>query len=658
MQRVLRRTIRTSPLALLAFPIVTWNHIEHRWLILYFGVTTCSSAATEFLFYLEDQAQRGGTSNFLSFQRRMRINMATTSVIWGSITWMIGGKPDWVGALAAVYVVAFIAANMVYNAPSNRLFMTYHLPLIGNSILGFVVVGGTTGRVWAAAVLGFGVSAVIMHKELHRVFRGAVQREVVNFDLTEELRRRQAEIEHSNGLLLHEATHDSLTGLPNRALFGRCLEMAVDEANRTGKSVTVLLIDVDRFKVVNDSLGHGAGDEILMQFAERSRSLLSDDCMMARLGGDEFAVLLSRRIHSQSDAVAVGEQFRKLCKEPFVIGGRQLTVSVSVGISRGGDRGEKAMDLLRQADGAMYRAKRLGRDRSENFDLSLRDEMDRKLDREIDVRSALSKGEIIAFFQPVVDLTTGEIVAVESLARWNHPLEGILPPFRFLETLEDCGLGPQLLKVMLGKASELLSDARTARIVLPENFRVWVNFNPNTARRDMESIESLAKVLGLDLTRLGVEVTERSVLLDIEGAARVLNRLKAVGVESALDDFGTGHSSLSLLQRLPVDVVKIDRSFVRDIAEDPRDLTLVTAIAGLAVDLGLGVVAEGVETVEQHSILSRLGLTNAQGYLYSPAVGPEQILTWLRDGPPWARAWANSPDRDFDEGIASDAIHA
>ena len=153
-------------------------------------------------------------------------------------------------------------------------------------------------------------------------------------------------------------------------------------------------------------------------------------------------------------------------------------------------------------------------------------------------------------------------------------------------------------------------------------------------------------------------MTERSVLHDIEGAARVLNRLKAVGVESALDDFGTGHSSLSLLQRLPVDVVKIDRSFVRDIAEDPRDLTLVTAIAGLAVELGLGVVAEGVETVEQHSILSRLGLTNAQGYLYSPAVRPEQILTWLRDGPPWARTWPTSSDMDLDEGMASDALYA
>ncbi len=666
MQRVLRRTIRTSPVALLAFPLVTWNYIDHRWLILYFSATSAVSLITELQFFLEERAQRRGTSNFTRFRRQIAINQGLTSAIWGSISWMTGGTPDWVGALAAIYVVAYVAANMVFNAPSNRLFRVYQIPLLMSAVSGFLIFNGTAGRVWAAAVLGFGLSALIMHHELHEVFRGAVHREVANSDLTEELQQRQGEVERSNALLLHEATHDSLTGLPNRALFARTLEQAVDDSHRTGNNVSILLIDVDRFKVVNDSLGHGAGDEILIQFAERSRSVLSKGSMMARLGGDEFAVLLSNDDCSPTSEVAAGERFRQLCTEPFSIGGRQLTVTVSVGIARGGDRGESATDLLRQADVALYRAKRLGRDRSENFDLSLRDEMDRKLDQEIEVRSALAGGEMIAYFQPVVELATREIVAVEALVRWAHPTEGILPPARFLETLEDCGLGPQLLKVMLRKAAELLSDVDHEGITLPEGFRVWVNFDPGSARRDMETIESLADVIGLDVTRLGVEVTERSVLNDIEGAASILNRLKALGVESALDDFGTGHSSLSLLQQLPVDVVKIDRSFIRDIAEDPRDLTLVTAIAGLAADLGLGVVAEGIETIEQQRILSGLGLEKAQGYLYSPPVGPKQILTWLRDGTPWpkpkspdsAAAITDSATEMDDEDIATDALYA
>ena len=660
-QRVLRRTIRTSPLGLLAFPIVTWRDVDHRWLILYFSATSVVSLLTELQFHLEGRAQKRGTHNFESFQRRIATNMLLTSPLWGSISWMTGGTPEWVGALAAIYVVAYMAANMVFNAPSNILFVTYQVPLIGSAIFGFLVFGGASGRVWAAAVLGFGVSATILHKELHAVFRGAVHREVANFDLTEELKHRQAEIERSNSMLRHEATHDSLTGLPNRALFARTLEGAVTDSRRTGDCVSLLLIDVDRFKVVNDSLGHGAGDEILIQFADRSRSLLTMGWMMARLGGDEFAVLLAGDVASAADALEAGECFRTLCAEPFTIGGRQLTVSISVGIARGGDRGESATDLLRQADVALYRAKRLGRDRSEAFDLSLRGEMDRKLDQEIDVRSALANGEMIGFFQPVVDLGTGEIVAVEALVRWNHPSEGILPPSRFLETLEDCGLGPQLLKVMLAKAAELLADVKRAGVVLPDGFRVWVNFDPGSARRDMETIDSLAEVIGLDLTRLGVEVTERSVMNDIDSAASVLNRLKMLGVESALDDFGTGHSSLSLLQQLPVDAVKIDRSFIRDIAEDPRDLTLVTAIAGLASDLGLGVVAEGIETVEQQRILSGLGIGKAQGYIYSPPVGPEQILQWLRNGSPWPKP---APERseaasdDEENEIAIEALFA
>ena len=654
MQRILRRTIRSSPFGLLVFPITTWNYVEHRWLLLYFGATATISVLTEVQLFLEDRAQRNGTADFATFHRRITINQALTSAIWGSITWMTGGTPTWVGALAAIYVVAYVAANMVFNAPSNWLFTIYQIPLVTTATLGFLLFNGSPGRIWAAAIMGFGVSAIVLHKELHQVFRDAVHREVINTDLTQQLKHRQADVERSNALLLHEATHDSLTGLPNRALFARTLEEAVSDAHRSSHCVSVLLIDVDRFKVVNDSLGHGAGDEILTQFADRSRTILSGKCMMARLGGDEFAVLLSDDVCSTSLALGAGESFRQLCDEPFIVGGRSLTVTVSVGIARGGDRGETATDLLRQADVALYRAKRLGRDRSENFDLSLSDEMDRKLDREIEVRSAMAKGQLVAYFQPVVELATGTMVAVESLVRWNHPTEGILPPGRFLETLEDCGLGPQLLKVMLRNASNLLNDAKQAGITLPDRFRVWVNFDPSTARRDMETVEALAESFGLDLARLGVEVTERSVLNDIEGAAAVLTRLKLRGVKSALDDFGTGHSSLSLLQRLPVDVVKIDRSFVRDIAEDPRDLTLVTAIAGLAADLGLGVVAEGVETIEQKSILARLALQSAQGYLYSPAVEGGQILTWLRDGP----SWAVTAPSDSDEGSATDALFA
>ena len=634
MQRLLRRITRTAPAGVAAFLLAAWREVDHRWLLAYGGWALTMCIVTDRQIAYETRARAAGRSRFRTAVRLLGLNMAVSAVGWGTVTWMVGGRAPWVQAAASVYVVGYIAANMVFNAPTRWLFHVFQVPLVVSAVTGLLITGGALGHLMAAVITVFALNAASLHAELHKVYAEAVGREVGNADLVEQLREQQQATESLNARLAHDATHDVLTGLANRLLFQEHLEHALAQARRQGALVHVLYLDLDRFKVINDSLGHGAGDQLLAQFANRVRPLLRAADVFARLGGDEFTVLLADA-DDGVEALHVARRIQQACATPFWISGRQVVTSVSIGVAQNADLGDSADDLLRQADVALYRAKERGRNRVESFDDSLRALLDRKLDDELAVRAAVAAGEIVAWFQPEVELATGRIVGVEALARWIHPVEGVLLPGRFLPVIEECGLEGVLLRTMVRQSGQMVLELEQAGLLDPD-FRVWVNMNPDDgSARNTDELRVFTERLGLSPSRFGVEVTERALMRDLSGAQHHLEALKEMGVAVALDDFGTGHSSLALLQTLQVDVVKIDRSFVRDVTDDERDRALVLAIVRLTRDLGLATVAEGVETEAQEQFLAEAGCRVGQGFRYSPAVPAEVLGAMLRDGVPW-----------------------
>jgi diguanylate cyclase (GGDEF)-like protein/PAS domain S-box-containing protein len=450
---------------------------------------------------------------------------------------------------------------------------------------------------------------------------------VVARDITD--RRRQEEE------LAHQATHDTLTGLPNRSLFMALLEQAGEALERRPGSVGVLFFDLDRFKVVNDSLGHLAGDELLRHAADRLRHALRPGDVLARLGGDEFTVLLTDV--DEASAVEIAERLQVALAPPVVLDGKEFGVSASIGIVVTSSP-LPPTELLRRADAAMYRAKELGRNRTCTFDEDLLTDAFERLELEQELRTAIESGQLRVHYQPEVDTLTGGLTGAEALVRWDHPARGLLPAGAFVPAAEENGL-----VVPLG--SWVLEDAcRTAagwceRELLPEQFVVRVNLSARQLDRPglaAEVVDVLRRT-GLPPGRLCLEVTETSLMRDAAQGLAALTELHAVGVMLAIDDFGTGYSSLGFLKRFPLDVLKIDRSFVDGLPDDADDVAIVTTILGLARSLGLTVTAEGVETEQQRRALVDLGCRYAQGYLFArpmPADGLEELLVAAVDDPP------------------------
>ena len=432
------------------------------------------------------------------------------------------------------------------------------------------------------------------------------------------IERTNEELLAVNARLSHQAEHDALTGLANRVLFRSHLDRAMVRAVETDLDVAVLFFDVDRFKVVNDSLGHGVGDQLLIAVAERIRGCIGDGAVCARLGGDEFIVLVSD-FDDPAVAIATGDRIRGRMREPFSLGNRHVRVSASIGIAIGCTGRDSADDLMRYADAALYRAKALGRDRVEVFDESLRASLSRRLDDEADLRRGFEACEIVMWYQPEIDLATGAIVGAEALARWIHPQRGTLLAGEFVPMAEDCGMLHRLGEVT---AYDTAAACLGLRDHTPPGFRLRVNVSAVQIMmpRLLDWYLAFAARVGLDPTSMAFEVTETAVVSDIESAGQWLNRARAAGIAVSLDDFGTGYSSLALLARLPLDGVKIDLSFVRTMGTNPAALAVVTATIELARVLGLEVVAEGVETIEQAESLRGLGVRRAQGFLYAPAV--------------------------------------
>jgi diguanylate cyclase (GGDEF)-like protein/PAS domain S-box-containing protein len=424
------------------------------------------------------------------------------------------------------------------------------------------------------------------------------------------------------------ALHDALTGLPNRILLQDRLLQAIALAARNHKRVTVMMIDLDRFKHVNDSLGHYVGDRLLEAVSARVKGCLRESDIVARLGGDEFAVALPLAASDQ-DSEQVARKILAAIVEPFEIEGHELHINSSIGISHYPTDGENPGALLQAADSAMYEAKAKGRGKLCFCTPGLNEEAKRRQKLEVDLHKAVAREEFVLFYQPMVSTDTGQITAMEALLRWNHPEEGLISPNQFIPVLEELGLmaevGRWVLLTACGQNVEWQREGLTS-------IRMAVNVSAQQFHRgNIVSIvtEALDKT-GLDPKWLELEITESLTLDDTENTIRIMHDLKRLGISLSLDDFGTGWSSLAYLRRFPLNRIKIDRSFMRDVVSQPAAEAVVRGILSLARNLGLDCVGEGVETTQQLDYLHKQMCTEIQGYLYSPALPPGDCTQLMR----------------------------
>jgi diguanylate cyclase (GGDEF)-like protein/PAS domain S-box-containing protein len=468
--------------------------------------------------------------------------------------------------------------------------------------------------------------------EVHETHQDGESRCIVSVrDLTEHQRTQEK--------LQYLANYDSLTGLPNRALFRDRLQQAMQRAQRSGQPMALMFLDLDRFKVVNDSLGHEVGDRLLCHVAETlTRCLRQGDSVgreghgepftLSRLGGDEFTVIVEG-IGGVEDAALIARRLLDALVVPFPVGDEELHVSASIGISMYPVDDVDLDGMIRHTDMAMYRSKSLGRNTFSFFSDDLNAAVGARLSLEGNLRRALERKEFVLFYQPKADLVTGRVTGVEALIRWHAPGRGMVPPDRFIAVLEDTGLIVPVGAWVIRAACKQLTE--WDKMGLPP-INMAVNLSARQLRHPylVALVEDTLRETGIEAARLELELTESLLMEDTEVNKGVLAAFSRLGVRLAIDDFGTGHSSLSYLRRLEVDTLKIDRSFVTAIPNDPEDCAIATAVLALGQSLQMKVVAEGVETEEQAEFLRNLGCGEMQGWLLSRALPAHQMAEWLR----------------------------
>jgi diguanylate cyclase (GGDEF)-like protein/PAS domain S-box-containing protein len=431
------------------------------------------------------------------------------------------------------------------------------------------------------------------------------------------------------------AFHDSLTGLPNRALFEDRLRVALAQSHRSREKLAVMFLDIDRFKLVNDTLGHTGGDRLLKAVAEDLSAVVREGDTVARVGGDEFTILLPS-INEEGDALAAAERILEAMKRPRQLDGQEFTVTTSIGLTLSPQDGVDAETLLRNADTAMYRAKESGRDNYQSFTPAMNAAVIQRLSLETDLRHALERDELIVYYQPISDVATGEICGAEALIRWNHPTRGIIDPGEFIPLAEETGLIIPVGEFVLREACQQVRKWHDAGHTA---MRVSVNLSARQLQHKsiVHAVHDAYLASGIPAEALQLEITEGDVMTNVEFIIAVLHGIRRLGVGIAVDDFGTGYSSLSYLKRFPIDSVKIDRSFVRDLGTDPNDAAIVTTVIAMARNLNLRVIAEGVETLEQLEFLRHRGCDEFQGYYTSRPVDSRAFDRLLKPKAPRAK---------------------
>jgi diguanylate cyclase (GGDEF)-like protein len=430
----------------------------------------------------------------------------------------------------------------------------------------------------------------------------------------------------------HLAYHDALTDLPNRSLLEDRLTTALAQAHRKSRMLALLYLDLDRFKRVNDTLGHSLGDHILQSVAERLTSIVREADTVARVGGDEFTILLPE-ISQAQDAIDVADRILRELRRPVMVDHRELPATTSMGIAFYPDDAEEADTLLRNADIAMYRAKEQGRDNYQLYTAAMNARIAERFAVENDLRRALDRNEFVVYYQPQVDLSSQQIVGVEALVRWEHPTRGLMLPADFIPVAEESGLIVPLGEWVLRTACAQAKAWQEAGLP-PIRLAVNLSGRQFQQRNLGEMVERALNETSLEPRYLQLEITETVVMHDMDFTIATLNNLKAMGIQIAIDDFGCGHSSLNYLKRLPIDDVKIDRSFVHDLATDPSDAAIVGSVVAMTRELNLNVVAEGVETEEQLAFLKERQCDVVQGFLFSRPVPPDAVEKIIASGTP------------------------
>ena len=481
------------------------------------------------------------------------------------------------------------------------------------------------------------------HRVLHKEggFRWMLSRGVAVYDPSGNVLRMAG----SQTDITEGKVSDPLTGLPNRLLFIDRVGRLVKQAKRRKDHLfAVLFMDLDGFKMINDSMGHLIGDQLLVGVANRlEKCLRSTDTVarlgetftVARLGGDEFTVVLDH-IKDPSDAKRAADRMMKALASPFILGGKEVFTSVSIGIALGNSSYEQPEDILRDADTAMYRAKSLGKARYEVFDADMRASVMARLQLETDLRHALEREEFRNFYQPIVNLASGDIVGFEALLRWEHPKRGLLGPEEFIPVAEETGLIRELGWWNLREACRQISEWR-ANLAEHPDLTISVNLSAKQFLQAnlVDDIGKLLRELALPAEALKLEITESTVMADPAAAVEMLQQIKALGIRLAIDDFGTGYSSLSYLHRFPLDTLKIDRSFISGMGDDGEGMEIARTILPMANNLRLDVVAEGVETVQQVAMLRKLHCKYAQGFYFSKPLSAEGTAALLAGDLTW-----------------------
>ncbi|MFI4890088.1 MAG: putative bifunctional diguanylate cyclase/phosphodiesterase [Steroidobacterales bacterium] len=435
-------------------------------------------------------------------------------------------------------------------------------------------------------------------------------------------------LEAANQELRHLATHDALTGLPNRVLLDDRLDQAVAHAERYGKTFALMLCDLDRFKLINDSMGHGAGDQLLQEVARRLTSVVRNIDTVARIGGDEFVIVLSPPANA-ADAEDVARRALETMQPPVEIGGISIHASPSIGIAYFPADATTVQSLIAHADAAMYAAKQVGRNKVQSYAPGMNAGTQEKVRLESELHTALAMQQFELHFQPKIDIRTGAVNSAEALVRWRHPQRGLIPPANFIPLAEECGLigriGDWVVREACRQGRAWQDDG------LPR-LRIAVNLSASQfrARYLVETIRSALADANFEPRSLEVEITESTVMSDPEESIRTLERLSEMGVLISVDDFGTGYSSMGYLRRLPIDKLKIDRSFINEITARADDASIVQAIVSLAHSLNLKVIAEGVETTAQLDFLKSIGCDQYQGYHFSQPLPAREFAALMR----------------------------
>lgn len=651
----------------LVIALLLFGRVESPLVILWVAVTWISVAVRLFILWQYRKAPDG--VKVITWATRYILASLLAGIAWADLALLLYLHDDFIlQILVFTIIIAVIAASVPVLSPLLPALHTYLLPPAIVLTLTMFSKGGQIDFLLGLGLIIFTALMLTTAKNINQKLHKTLLLEKQNKDLILELsaeidQRRTAQFQieqHKDKLedlvgertkqlleineslerqiterkraeenLKHLALYDPLTNLPNRLLLMTHLDHAIQQADRTGKEVIVLFMDLDHFKNINDSLGHAAGDDLLRTVSARLREGLRKDDTIARLGGDEFVIVMEQAAMTD-DGSERAEKIMQILSGKFDIQGHELFIGASIGISRYPRDGTQGDELIQHADAAMYAAKEVGRNNYQFYTPDLTTLAYDRVMLEGSLRRALELNELEVYYQPQVSLSDGALVGFEALLRWQHKQQGLLAPSVFLKVAEDSGLIVQIGEQVLHTACRQMTNWRMAGVPV-QHMAVNLSGRQIRDQRLIDSIQTALQKTGCEPQWLELEVTEGFIMQETEQSIQTLDALAEVGINLAIDDFGTGYSSLSYLKRLPIQKLKIDKSFVRDLTSDPNDAAIVKAIIAMGQSLQLEIIAEGVETKEQESFLQAQHCEQAQGFYYGKPMSAQDVQSWLED---------------------------